>query len=129
MCIRDRLIASIPYIKMANPIKILPISFFFSFFVNMISPTPVSYTHLADIGLMSIEYTCFDGEEGFTQSLCLTNTGVNTSKLNRLEHFIRNFETEGKTMSGNQLHDFLDSIEEIHGLYSPITLGLSLIHI
>ena len=31
-------------------------------------------TCTADIGLMSIEYTCFDGEEGFTQSLCLTNT-------------------------------------------------------
>ena len=29
---------------------------------------------------MSIEYTCFDGQDGFTQSLCLTNTGVNTSK-------------------------------------------------
>ena len=49
-------------------------------------------TCTADIGLMSIEYTCFDGEDGFTQSLCLTNTGVNTSKLNRLEHFIREFE-------------------------------------
>mgnify|MGYP002237517224 CR=1 FL=1 len=36
-------------------------------------------TCTADIGLMSIEYTCFDGEQGFTQSLCLTNTGVNTS--------------------------------------------------
>ena len=42
-------------------------------------------TCTADIGLMSIEYTCFDGEECYSQSLCLTNTGVNTSKLNRLE--------------------------------------------
>ena len=33
-------------------------------------------TCTTDIGLMSIEYTCFDGENGFTQSLCLTNTGV-----------------------------------------------------
>ena len=49
-------------------------------------------TCTADIGLMSIEYTCFDGQDGFTQSLCLTNTGVNTSKLNRLENFIREFE-------------------------------------
>lgn len=57
-------------------------------------------TCTADIGLMSIEYTCYDGEKGFTQSLCLTNTGVNTLKLNRLEHFIRNFEAEGKHMSG-----------------------------
>ena len=53
-------------------------------------------TCTADIGLMSIEYTCFDGQDGFTQSLCLTNTGVNTSKLNRLEHFIQDFETEEK---------------------------------
>lgn len=69
-------------------------------------------TCTADIGLMSIEYTCYDGEEGFTQSLCLTNTGVNTLKLNRLEHFIRNFKTEGKHMSGEQLHTFLDNIEK-----------------
>ena len=66
-------------------------------------------TCTTDIGLMSIEYTCFDGENGFTQSLCLTNTGVNTSKLNRLEHFIRNFETEGKNMSGEELHSYLNS--------------------
>ena len=82
-------------------------------------------TCTADIGLMSIEYTCFGGEEGFTQSLCLTNTGVNTSKLNRLENFIRDFEVEGKHMSGEQLHSFLDNIEKIHGLYSPIALGFA----
>lgn len=82
-------------------------------------------TCTADIGLMSIEYTCFDGEEGFTQSLCLTNTGVNTSKLNRLENFIRDFEVEGKHMSGEQLHSFLDNIEKIHGLYSQIALGFA----
>ena len=82
-------------------------------------------TCTTDIGLMSIEYTCFDGENGFTQSLCLTNTGVNTSKLNRLEHFIRNFETEGKNMSGEELHSYLDEIERIRGLYSPVALGLA----
>lgn len=82
-------------------------------------------TCTADIGLMSIEYTCFDGEDGYTQALCLTNTGVNTSKLNRLEKFIRNFEKEGKHISGEQLHQLLDKIEEIHGLYSPVALGMA----
>ena len=62
---------------------------------------------------------------GFTQSLCLTNTGVNTSKLNRLEHFIREFEIDGKDMSGEELHALLDDIERIHGLYSPIALGFA----
>ena len=65
-------------------------------------------TCTADIGLMSIEYTCFDGDDGFTQSLCLTNTGVNTSKLNRLEHFIREFEQGEQEMSGEELHKLLD---------------------
>lgn len=82
-------------------------------------------TCTADIGLMSIEYTCFDGEDGYTQALCLTNTGVNTSKLNRLEKLIRNFEKEGKHISGEQLHQLLDEIEKIHGLYSPAALGMA----
>lgn len=82
-------------------------------------------TCTADIGLMSIEYTCFDGEDGYTQALCLTNTGVNTSKLNRLEKFIRNFKKEGKHISGEQLHQLLDEIEKIHGLYSPVALGMA----
>ena len=82
-------------------------------------------TCTADIGLMSIEYTCFDGEDGYTQALCLTNTGVNISKLNRLEKFIRNFEKEGKHISGEQLHQLLDEIEKIHGLYSPVALGMA----
>ena len=79
----------------------------------------------ADIGLMSIEYTCFDGERCFSQSLCLTNTGVNTSKLNRLEQFINEFPTKNKYLSGEQLHRHLDEIERIHGLYSPIALGFA----
>ena len=92
--------------------------------MNTLAET-MGITCTADIGLMSIEYTCFDGENGFTQSLCLTNTGVNTSKLNRLEHFIREFEIEGKDMSGEKLHSLLDDIERIHGLYSPVTLGFA----
>ena len=82
-------------------------------------------TCTADIGLMSIEYTCFDGENCFSQSLCLTNTGVNTSKLNRLENFINDFPTKEKYLSGEQIHSYLDEIERIHGLYSPVALGFA----
>ena len=34
-------------------------------------------TCAADIGLVSIEFTCIDGGESYTQVLTLTNTGVN----------------------------------------------------
>ena len=79
----------------------------------------------ADIGLMSIEYTCFEGENCFSQSLCQTTTGVNTSKLNRLENFINDFPTKEKYLSGEQIHSYLDEIERIHGLYSPVALGFA----
>ena len=48
-------------------------------------------TCTADIGLLSIEYTCIDGGNCYTESLCLFNTGVNTSKLYRMEEFVNKF--------------------------------------
>jgi uncharacterized membrane protein YjjP (DUF1212 family) len=79
----------------------------------------------ADIGLTSIEYSCFDGNETFSQTLTLTSTGVNTSKLNRLEHFVTEFSNIGRRMTGEQLHAHLDEIDQVHGLYSPPMLGLA----
>ena len=82
-------------------------------------------TCTSSIGLMTIVYTCFDGHKTFTNSLCLNNTGVNTSKLNRLERFVKKFPTEGVHKSGEQLHQELDEIEKIRGLYTPAKLGLA----
>ena len=82
-------------------------------------------TCTADIGLMSINYTCFDGEACFSQSLCLTNTGVNNSKLTRLESFINDFVSRCDSLTCEQVHNELDDIEKIHGLYSPPVLGLA----
>ncbi len=82
-------------------------------------------TCTVDIGLMSINYTCFDGNDSFSQSLCLTNTGVNTSQLNRLEKFVSNFSKNERQQTCEQIHSALDDIEKIHGLYSPLTLAAS----
>ena len=82
-------------------------------------------TCTVDIGLMSINYTCFDGEESFSQSLCLTNTGVNTSQLNRLEKFVIHFSENEIGLNCEKIHSALDKIEEIHGLYSPSTLAVA----
>ena len=51
--------------------------------------------------------------------------GVNTSKLNRLEQFVAEFADNGSHMTGEQLHTHLDEIEQVHGLYSPLMLGLA----
>ena len=82
-------------------------------------------TCTANIGLLSIDYTCFDGKECFSQSLCLTNTGVNTAKLNALENFIAEFPNKNKYLSAEQLHSALDEIAKIKGLYPAFILGLA----
>lgn len=80
-------------------------------------------TCTADIGLMSINYTRFDGDNSFSQSLCLTSTGVNTSQLNRLEKFVIDFKSDHLNQSCEKIHSLLDDIEKIHGLYTPNTLA------
>ena len=73
----------------------------------------MNMTCTVDIGLMSINYTCFDGEQSFSQSLCLTNTSVNTSQLNRLEKLVSGFANQEITKSCEMIHSTLDEIEKI----------------
>ena len=51
-------------------------------------------TCTVDVGLMSIEFNCFDGKECVSQSLSIANTGVNTSKLYRMEQFVNSFPSQ-----------------------------------
>ena len=57
--------------------------------------------------------------------LSLGNTGVNTSKLNQLERFVKNFSNEGVHMTLEEVHSRLDEIDKIQGLYTPAMLGLA----
>ena len=82
-------------------------------------------TCTVDVGLMSIEFNCFDGKECVSQSLSIANTGVNTSKLYRMEQFVDNFPKQEAHLTGEEIHRRLDEIESIHTLYSPAKLGLA----
>ena len=82
-------------------------------------------TCTVDVGLMSIEFNCFDGKDCVSQSLSISNTGVNTSKLYRMEQFVENFPKEDAHLTGEEIHKRLDEIEKIHTLYSPVKLGLA----
>ena len=60
--------------------------------------------------------------------LCLisiANTGVNTSKLYRMEQFVDSFPKEEVYLTGEEIHKRLDEIERIHAIYSPVKLGLA----
>lgn len=82
-------------------------------------------TCTVDVGLMSIVFNCFDGNDCVSQSLSIANTGVNTSKLYRMEQFVEHFPEEEAHMTGEDIHKRLDEIEQIHALYSPGKLGLA----
>lgn len=77
------------------------------------------------VGLMSLDYTSYDGKKSNSQSLSLGNTGVNTSKLNQLERFVKNFSKDGVNLTLEEVHSRLDEIDKIQGLYTPAMLGLA----
>lgn len=79
----------------------------------------------ADIGLISLEYTCYSPQGNYTQALSLPNTGVNTDKLNELEHFTNNFATECQELTVKQIHEKIDQIQHKPGNYSPLITGFA----
>lgn len=78
-----------------------------------------------NIGLMSISFNCFDSSECVTQTMNLSNTGVNTFKLYRLERFVKRFSRECENMTVAQVHAKLDEYNKLSPLYSPLKLGLA----
>lgn len=79
----------------------------------------------ADIGLLSIEYTCTGDGEVCTNALSLRTTGVNTHKLSCLENFADNFADRTKKYSAEQFHRILDKIDSLQMNYKAWKLGLA----
>ena len=79
----------------------------------------------ADIGLLSIEYTCVGGGETYTNALSLNNTGVNTDKLNELESFADGFTERAGKYSVQQFHMILDKFQGMKGNYTAWNLALA----
>lgn len=80
----------------------------------------------ADIGLASLEYTCFDVDNAsYSQTLALPSTGVNMTKLNELERFVRQFEAGDGNWTIGQIHRRLGEIEHEKTNYSAFIAGLA----
>ncbi|PWJ10808.1 threonine/serine ThrE exporter family protein [Ruminococcus flavefaciens] len=79
----------------------------------------------ADIGLLSIEYTCIGNGETYTNAISLNNTGVNTDKLNELENFADGFAERVGKYSVQQFHMILDKFQDMKGNYKAWNLGLA----
>ncbi|GEM_PF-11527 len=82
-------------------------------------------TSSADIGLMSLELTCFYENESYTETFNLHTSGVNTDKLKALEAFVREFPGEVENYTIDEFHQQLDKIKNIPGNYKPWNVGLA----
>lgn len=86
----------------------------------------LNMTCSADIGLVSLDYTCIDDSgNSYTQALSLPSTGVNTEKLNRMEAFVAQFERDHGEWTIAQIHDQIAEIDALKSSYKPWHVGLA----
>ncbi|MDD6082205.1 MAG: threonine/serine exporter family protein [Oscillospiraceae bacterium] len=79
----------------------------------------------ADIGLLSIAYTCVENGETYTNAISINTTGVNTDKLDVLEFFSDNFSERSDKYSVEQFHSILDKIQSMSGNYKAVNLAFA----
>lgn len=79
----------------------------------------------ADVGLLSISYTCFELDRSCSQTLELPTTGVNTAKLAAAESYIDFFKKYGSKWTLGEIHRNLDEIAEKPDGYSTIAVTLA----
>lgn len=92
--------------------------------MNIVART-LKMTCSADIGLVSLEYTCMDAHHAYTQAVSLPSTGVNTAKLSMMERFIDEFSQHGEDMTIGEIHQRLEKVAHAQVGYNPIQVSLA----
>lgn len=82
-------------------------------------------TCAADVGLVSIQYTCFEGHRHYSQTLSLPKSGVNTDKLTAVAQFVAHFGDESLGLTAHEIHLQLDRIQQKPGNFSAWQVGLA----
>lgn len=79
----------------------------------------------ADIGLVSINYTCYEKCNSCSQTLTLSETGINMVKLHDLEDFVNFFQLHGTDLTVAEVCSLLKKINRSSNNYSKFTLSLA----
>ncbi|WP_338215371.1 threonine/serine ThrE exporter family protein [Lacticaseibacillus salsurivasis] len=79
----------------------------------------------ADVGLITLEYTCFENGRHYSQTLALPSSGVNTDRLHAMEVFVNHFEEDCTGLTVHEVHERLDAIQRRSGNFSPLQVGLA----
>lgn len=78
-----------------------------------------------DLSLLSIECTCIEGHESFSEVVSLPTTGVNTHRIWLMEDYIHEIETQGAGLTVRGFHSLLDVVEKSNPDYGCLQLGLA----
>jgi uncharacterized membrane protein YjjP (DUF1212 family) len=70
-------------------------------------------TCVAEIGIVSINYTCIDERKSHTQAISLEGVNINTARLHKITDFVEDFERKHLGASISHMHDILDSIQKM----------------
>ena len=92
--------------------------------MNTIAET-LGITCSADVGLTSINYTCFDEGKSYAESLTLKTTGINTHKLMSVSLFVKEFPKKAGKYSISAINETLDKIKFREGNYQPWMVSLA----
>lgn len=79
----------------------------------------------ADVGLLTLELTCFDDSDSFTQVYSLRTSGVNTDKLNALQNMLVTFPEKASSMTVEEFHTMLDELDRHPANYKAPLIGLA----
>lgn len=82
-------------------------------------------TCVAEIGLITLNYTCFSGPDGCSLAISLDTIGVNTSKLHRIEQYVSQFPENYVNLGIDENHSLLDKIGETPANYKHWMLALA----
>ncbi len=78
-----------------------------------------------DLSLLSIECTCIEGHESFSEVVSLPTTGVNTHRIWLMEDYIHEIESQGAELTVRGFHNLLDVVEKSNPDYGCLQLGLA----
>lgn len=78
-----------------------------------------------DLSLLSIECTCIEGHESFSEVVSLPTTGVNTHRIWLMEDYIHEIEAQGAELTVRGFHNLLDVVEKSNPDYGCLQLGLA----
>ena len=82
-------------------------------------------TCTAEIGIVTINYTCYSGHDSYSQTITFDNIGVNTDRLTKIESLVDEYSDINASCCVEENHSRLDEIESAPSLYSPWKLALA----